>query len=592
MSRLSRASIIISSLLTCLPLCTQAHMQMSWPYPLKSPLDPDVPYYDKDYSMTSPLLADGSDFSCKHYQYTDTYDNADVIKATYYAGNTYNMTITGAAPHNGGSCQLSLSYDNGATFKVIKSMIGGCPITLTYDFTIPSYAPASDSAIFSWSWFNLAGNREMYQNCARVQIASNPSQKYRRSLWKRQTSIDELPDMFVCNVDNGCTTIEGSEVVFPDPGNDVVYGQDLVVAAPGPGYTSDGTSSTTSAAGTGSSTTSAAETGSSTSSSAIESPASTPASTTAASYVTVTGSPSTLSTEVTGPTTTAAGSTTLTTATIPMATTTTPPYPIVNATTTATGSLATGTGLPSTNGTLIIVTGDPITLSTSASTSTSDMATTTSTSTSTTTTRTSTTSSTSSSTRSTSTTLSSSYIAITSPSSSSSSHTTSPVSSVPSSSSSSPSPSPTSSHTTTTLLVTTLTTTSPTSTSTPTLILTTPSTSPTTTTTTSSSSATATAQPTTCTPGTFSCNSVSTFSQCVATSSTTTTYIYMGSVAAGMQCVGDGTIERQNAGPCTPSGSIFCNGTNAFYMCDQGGLIDMGPVAPGTACRDGVIGFA
>lgn len=65
----------------------------------------------------------------------------------------------------------------------------------------------------------------------------------------------------------------------------------------------------------------------------------------------------------------------------------------------------------------------------------------------------------------------------------------------------------------------------------------------------------------------------------------------MGSVAAGMQCV-NGQFTRQNAGACTPSGSIFCNGTNAFYMCDQGGLIDMGPVAPGTACRNGVIGFA
>jgi hypothetical protein len=65
----------------------------------------------------------------------------------------------------------------------------------------------------------------------------------------------------------------------------------------------------------------------------------------------------------------------------------------------------------------------------------------------------------------------------------------------------------------------------------------------------------------------------------------------MGSVAAGMTCM-DGQIIRQNAGPCTPNGQLLCNGENAFYLCDQGGLVDMGPVAPGTACRNGVIGFA
>ncbi|KAI9869965.1 MAG: hypothetical protein M1823_008890, partial [Watsoniomyces obsoletus] len=93
----------------------------------------------------------------------------------------------------------------------------------------------------------------------------------------------------------------------------------------------------------------------------------------------------------------------------------------------------------------------------------------------------------------------------------------------------------------------------------------------------SSLSPASTALPSTCVPGTFTCNSPSTFSQCVGGG----TYTYMGSVAAGMQCV-NGQIIRQSAGPCTPNGQIFCNGSNAFYMCDQGGLIDMGRVAPGT----------
>ncbi|KIW12855.1 hypothetical protein PV08_08042 [Exophiala spinifera] len=368
------STLVLSSLLTCLPLLTNAHMQMSWPYPLRSPLDPDVPYYDKDYSMTSPLLADGSDFSCKHYQFSDTYDQANVIKATYYAGNTYNMSIAGTAVHNGGSCQLSLSYDNGETFKVIKSMIGGCPITLTYDFTIPSFAPVSDSVLLSWSWFNLAGNREMYQNCARVRIASNPSQKYRRGLWTRQSSMSELPDMFVCNVDNGCTTIEGSEVVFPDPGNDVVYGQDLVAANPGPGFTTSGvSSSTTSAAGSGSG---ASATTSTSSNTGTSSPASVVASTTtSAVYVsstdTVSSSTSTASATQISVTTPAQFYTTSNASTLEP-TTSTPPYPFSNGTTTSTGFFLSGTGLPSTTGFLIVVTGGPVSFSaTSASSSSS-----------------------------------------------------------------------------------------------------------------------------------------------------------------------------------------------------------------------------
>ena len=63
----------------------------------------------------------------------------------------------------------------------------------------------------------------------------------------------------------------------------------------------------------------------------------------------------------------------------------------------------------------------------------------------------------------------------------------------------------------------------------------------------------------------------------------------MGSVAAGMEC-DDGQIIAQNAGPCSPDGSLSCgpNGTT-FFLCVYGGLIDMGSVAAGTVCEDGAI---
>jgi len=125
-------SFLSTAALTCLLLSSAlCHMQMSVPYPLHSPLDPQTPEADKDYSMTSPLLGDGSNFPCKGYQN----DRPIRTTADYVAGKTYSMSLTGTATHGGGSCQLSLSYDNGKTFKVIKSIIGGCPLTVSFDWS-------------------------------------------------------------------------------------------------------------------------------------------------------------------------------------------------------------------------------------------------------------------------------------------------------------------------------------------------------------------------------------------------------------------------------------------------------------------------
>src|SRR6266700_1932127 len=116
-------------------------MQMNNPFPLRSPLDPQTSEYLKDYNMVAPLNPSGSDFSCKGYQYNTPLRST----ATYTTGETYNMSVVGGATHGGGSCQLSLSYNNGSTFKVIKSMIGGCPLTLSYNFTIPDEAPSGQA---------------------------------------------------------------------------------------------------------------------------------------------------------------------------------------------------------------------------------------------------------------------------------------------------------------------------------------------------------------------------------------------------------------------------------------------------------------
>lgn len=60
----------------------------------------------------------------------------------------------GSATHAGGSCQASLSYDRGATWKVMTSYIGGCVGiqpggSQSFSFTVPSDAPGGE-ALFGW----------------------------------------------------------------------------------------------------------------------------------------------------------------------------------------------------------------------------------------------------------------------------------------------------------------------------------------------------------------------------------------------------------------------------------------------------------
>ncbi|KAJ9649379.1 hypothetical protein H2199_000154 [Coniosporium tulheliwenetii] len=200
-----------------------AHMQMSNPYPLRSPLDPNTASLLKDYDYVAPLKTDGSNYPCKGYHY----DSPLRTTATYQAGGTYQMSLSGSASHLGGSCQLALSYDNGATFKVIKSMIGGCPKQQTYDFTVPESVPAG-MALFAWTWFNYEGNREFYMNCAAVQIVNNNAQ-FGSSL----EGINTLPNLWRANIaGTGCVVAPRQNAVFPNPGPDVLYGDGMSRASP------------------------------------------------------------------------------------------------------------------------------------------------------------------------------------------------------------------------------------------------------------------------------------------------------------------------------------------------------------------------
>ena len=232
---LANASALYMLLLALPPaLC---HVQMTWPAPLRSKYNPSTPNNLIDYSIASPLSASGSNFPCKGYQ-----NDPDQLPAAHYtAGSTYNVTLAGEATHGGGSCQLSLSYDKGQTFRVIKSMIGGCPKTLTYDFTVPSYAPSGE-ALFAWTWQNKVGNREFYMDCAVVQIDSADGGQQKRQ--DSHDTMDGLPGIWKAAMKsvNSCETVEGENPVYPHPGSDVVYGDGMDSSSSATGGDCDGMS--------------------------------------------------------------------------------------------------------------------------------------------------------------------------------------------------------------------------------------------------------------------------------------------------------------------------------------------------------------
>ncbi|KAJ5559123.1 hypothetical protein N7535_009013 [Penicillium sp. DV-2018c] len=272
-----KSTFILSGLLAA---TVSAHMQLSKPYPIRSPLNKDAKG-QKDYSYTNPLSSSGSDYPCKGY----ANDDFEAV-ATWAPGSSQEMQLEGSATHDGGSCQLALTYDQGKTFKVIQSIEGDCPIAKKYKFEVPSDAPAGD-ALFAWTWFNKVGNREMYMNCAMVSIGGSGSRnatvdakakdrkvkhapkqlvkekhveamsdekidekkpeekkpetkahdhKNTKHTKNAKTNFDSLPDIFVANVDQAgkCVTIEGQAVHFPKPG------PNLVGKADGPGYKCSG----------------------------------------------------------------------------------------------------------------------------------------------------------------------------------------------------------------------------------------------------------------------------------------------------------------------------------------------------------------
>ncbi|TPX10330.1 uncharacterized protein E0L32_008735 [Thyridium curvatum] len=209
---------------------TKAHMLMIEPQPYNLDTAPLVQTWPLDDKLPFPCQG-----RTEHAE--------KVTKMT--AGTTQTVKFLGSAIHGGGSCQFAVAYGDQAPsdpsgWHTIYSIIGGCPgeaaagnlqtngkdphgredgphcnndrdTECVRDFYVPIPKEMKNGkAIFAWTWFNKIGNREMYMNCAPVEIEGGSGD---------EAFIKELPPVFVANIPGKCTTKEGGSVLgFPNPG--------------------------------------------------------------------------------------------------------------------------------------------------------------------------------------------------------------------------------------------------------------------------------------------------------------------------------------------------------------------------------------
>ncbi|KAF2447599.1 lytic polysaccharide monooxygenase, partial [Karstenula rhodostoma CBS 690.94] len=170
----------------------QSHMILASPKPFGTP-------------DNSPLDPSGSNYPCKMTSATAGEGPMNDFKV----GSTQQLSFSGSAVHGGGSCQISVTTDKNPTkdsvFKVIHSIEGGCPGVggpATFDFKVPDALPDGE-LVMAWTWFNHIGNREMYMNCANIQVSGGASDN---------SKFEKLPDMAIANIGVGkgasCKTAE------------------------------------------------------------------------------------------------------------------------------------------------------------------------------------------------------------------------------------------------------------------------------------------------------------------------------------------------------------------------------------------------
>ncbi|KAK4547382.1 hypothetical protein LTR36_001038 [Oleoguttula mirabilis] len=187
-----------------------------------------------DSLNNSPLVdakpgSSGADYPCKLR--TGVYDITAMNNMV--VGQSMELSFTGSASHGGGTCQLAITTDlepaANTTFKLIQTFEGGCPIqadgndgTHPFTFDLPTGTP-NGRLTFAWMWYNRVGNREIYMNCAPLDVTGgSDSLDY----------YDSLPNAYVINLPTSeCSTVETSNQEIPFPGQFILKDDSVSAAA-------------------------------------------------------------------------------------------------------------------------------------------------------------------------------------------------------------------------------------------------------------------------------------------------------------------------------------------------------------------------
>ncbi|KAF9575999.1 hypothetical protein EC968_000559 [Mortierella alpina] len=166
-----KTSLVAIALACFSAMTTEAHVGLRRPcgrYTSAAGCPAPPPGQSIDYDINSPIGTHDriNQPLCKHtVPYT--------TRTVYKAGETINTQYSVGASHGGGHCQWALSYDDGKTWVVIETLIRNCLKNAGADYSVPVTIPAnapSGKATFMWLWNNAIGNRELYSNCADIEI--------------------------------------------------------------------------------------------------------------------------------------------------------------------------------------------------------------------------------------------------------------------------------------------------------------------------------------------------------------------------------------------------------------------------------------
>jgi len=148
-------------------------------------------------------------------------------------GDTQELSFIGSASHGGGTCQLVYTTDlepsANTTFKLFQTFEGACPVqadgnagTHPFTFVLPEGTP-NGRLTMAWIWYNRIGDREIYMNCAPLDVTGGSD---------KLDFYNSLPNAYIINLPTtDCASFDNVDAKIPFPGQYVMSNTFTSIAA-------------------------------------------------------------------------------------------------------------------------------------------------------------------------------------------------------------------------------------------------------------------------------------------------------------------------------------------------------------------------